>query len=208
MKLLSKIFSNTCKPQGFWGRMILNGMNGADHARLADWGISHLDGYTPTKIIEIGCGGGRNAKELLRLFPGATMTAVDYSEESVKKTKQTARAEIGAGRCTVQQADVSALPFEADSFDLATAFETIYFWPGLEKCFAQVAKVLKTGGRFLIANESTGHDKTSEKWASIVNGMSLHDADEITTALKAAGFSLATADVDEKKNHLCVLAVK
>ena len=27
MGLLSKIFSNTRKPEGFWGRMMVNGMN-------------------------------------------------------------------------------------------------------------------------------------------------------------------------------------
>ena len=32
-------------------------------------------------------------------------------------------------------------------YELATAFETIYFWPGLEKCFAEVARILKPGVR-------------------------------------------------------------
>ena len=39
--------------------------------------------------------------------------------------------------------------------------ETIYFWPGLKECFAQVAKVLKPGGTFMIVNESDGTDETS-----------------------------------------------
>ena len=34
MGLLSKIFSNTRKPEGFWGRMMVNGMNGGSHAAL------------------------------------------------------------------------------------------------------------------------------------------------------------------------------
>ena len=32
MGLLSKIFSNTRKPEGFFGRMMVNGMNGGGHA--------------------------------------------------------------------------------------------------------------------------------------------------------------------------------
>ena len=43
-------------------------------------------------------------------------------------------------------------------YELATAFETIYFWPGLEKCFAEVARILKPGGIFMIVNESDGTD--------------------------------------------------
>ena len=80
------------------------------------------------------------------------MTAIDYSELSVEKAKKYNKAMITAGRCEVLQGDVSDLQLPAGSFDLATAFETIYFWPGLEKCFAQVAKVLKPGSCFMICN--------------------------------------------------------
>ena len=34
---------------------------------------------------------------------------------------------------------VSALTLPEEEYDLATAFETIYFWPGLKECFSQVA---------------------------------------------------------------------
>ena len=63
-----------------------------------------------------------------------------------------------SGRCTVLRGDVSDLRLPEASFDLATAFETIYFWPGLEKCFAEAARVLKPGGIFMICNESDGTD--------------------------------------------------
>ncbi len=35
MGFLSKIFSNTRKPEGFWGRMMVAGMNGGSHAAMA-----------------------------------------------------------------------------------------------------------------------------------------------------------------------------
>lgn len=65
----------------------------------------------------------------------------------------------------------------------------IYFWPGLEKCFAQVAKVLKPGAVFMIVNESDGTDETSLKYEKIIEGMKCHTIGEIETALKNAGFS-------------------
>ena len=51
----------------------------------------------------------RNAGELLRRYPTAHVTAVDYSELSVEKAKEYNQNMIAAGRCTVQQGDVSAL---------------------------------------------------------------------------------------------------
>lgn len=62
------------------------------------------------------------------------------------------------GRLEVKQGDVSSLDLPDGAYDLATAFETIYFWPGLEKCFTEVARILKDGGLFLISNESDGED--------------------------------------------------
>ena len=105
----------------------------------------------------------------------------------------------------VQQCDVSDLPFEAGSFDLATAFETIYFWPGLERCFAQVAKVLKQGGYFLICNESDGMDATGRKFEQIIDGMICYTPEQIEAALKKAGFSEATKEHHPNKPWICLL---
>ncbi len=208
MGLLKKFFAQTRKPEGFLGKLMVGGMNGGGHAKLADWGLSHLDGINPKKIAELGCGGGRNAKELLRRYPGAKLTALDYSEVSVEKTKKTNKSEIAAGRCTVVQGSVAELPFADGQFELATAFETVYFWPGLEQCFAEVCRVLKPGGRFLICNESDGTDATSLKFEKMIDGMKCYTAEELTAALKKAGFSEVQADRHPSRPWLTVLARK
>ena len=124
MGLLERFFSQTRKPEGFWGKMMLGTMN-SGHAKLADWGFTHLPAMTPENAVDLGCGGGRNAGELLKMFPKAHVTAVDYSELSVEKAKGYNKAMIETGRCKVLQGDVSDLQLPAESFDLATAFEKI-----------------------------------------------------------------------------------
>ena len=118
------------------------------------------------------------------------------------------REMIKAGRCTVKQGDVSALDLPEETFDLATAFETIYFWPGLEKCFAQVAKVLKPGGVFMIVNESDGKDEASLKFEEIIEEMKCYTIEDIETALKSAGFTKVKADHHKSKPWIAVLAKK
>ena len=207
MGLFKDFVSQTRKPEGFLGKVMLGGMN-SGHAKMAEWGLSHLPEINPESAVDLGCGGGRNAGELLKLFPGAHVTAVDYSELSVEKAKAYNRDMIAAGRCVVQQGDVSDLKLPAGHFNLATAFETIYFWPGLEKCFSQVARVLRPGGYFMICNESDGTDATSLKYEKIIDGMKNHTVEEIEAALRAAGFSEVSGDHHPSKPWITVLARK
>lgn len=207
MGLYKRFVNQTRKPEGTLGKMMVNGMN-SGHAKLADWGMSHLPEMDPSAILEVGCGGGRNAGELAKKYPSSTVTAIDYSEVSVAKATEYNRVMIGSGRMIVRQGDVSDLRLPSDTYDLATAFETIYFWPGLEKCFREVCNVLKNGGVFMIVNESDGTDDTSLKYEKIIDGMKCYTIEQIESALKAAGFSSVTADHFEGKPWICLIAVK
>ena len=207
MGLYNKFINQTRKPEGFLGKMMLSTMN-PGHAQMADWGLSFLPEMSPAEIAELGCGGGRNAGELLKRYPLSKVTAIDYSPLSVEKAAEYNREMIRSGRCIVQAGDVSALKLKDHSYDLATAFETIYFWPGLEKCFSEVCRILKPGGSFLIVNESDGTDKTALQYEKMIDGMKCYTADAIQSALKAAGFSTAESFHHPSKPWLAVLGKK
>ena len=207
MGLMKNFFNQTRKPEGTLGKIMLSTMN-SGHAKMADWGMAHLPEIHPKAVTDLGCGAGRNAGALLKRYPQAHVTAIDYSELSVQKATEYNQQMIDAGRCTVCQGNVSALDLPAESIDLATAFETVYFWPGLEKCFAQVTKALKSGGLFLICNESDGEDAAGTKFENIIEGMKCYKAGEIEAALRKAGFSEVKSDHYSGKPWITVLARK
>ena len=207
MGLFKKYVSQTRKPEGRLGKMMLKGMN-SGHAKMADWGLAHLRTIAPERLVDIGCGGGRNVGELLKKYPSAKGAAVDYSELSVEKASEYNHDMIVAGRLEVRQGDVSALNLPDNTYDLATAFETIYFWPGLEKCFSEVARILKVGGYFMIVNESDGTDSTSLRFEKIIDGMKCYTVEQISDALKAAGFSRVKTDHHKSKPWITVIARK
>ena len=102
-----------------------------------------------------GCGGGANIKTLLKLCPKGRVQGIDYSAVSVEKARKVNARAIAAGRCNVQQASVTELPFEAEQFDVATAFETVYFWPELAQNFREVYRVLKPRRDLFHANSDS-----------------------------------------------------
>ena len=104
------------------------------------------------------------------------------------------------------QGDVSAIPFSDAVFDYVSAFETVYFWPGLKKCFSEVNRVLKSGGTFLICNESDGTNAADEKWTKIIDGMKIYNRDQLAAALKKAGFKEIKTYIN--KHWLCIVATK
>ena len=208
MGILSKIFSNTRKPEGFFGRMMVNGMNGGSHARMAEWGLSYVNLSEHADVLDIGCGGGANIARLLRGCPKGTVMGIDHSPVSVKKSTEVNAAAIAAGRCKVMEASATSLPFADSAFDLVTAFETVYFWPEIEKCFAGVHRILKEGGCFVIVNEDDGLTDANKKWEKIIDGMHTYTPDELRAHLIAAGFHNIAVHRDEQHHWLCVLAKK
>ena len=158
------------------------------HAELSDWGMQFLHGDFD-KILDIGCGGGRNLLVMGRNYPDATLTGIDHSRLAVDKAKSVNRRAIVMERTEIMEGDVSHLPFEDGTYALATAFETVYFWPELEACFSEVHRVLQPGGTFLIVQESNGLDDNAHKWEDIIEGLKAYTAEEITTAIEHAAFT-------------------
>lgn len=207
MGVFKKFFNQTRKPGGLLGSVMLKRMN-KGHARLADWGIAHLKKVHPDTILDIGCGGGRHIGKLLDIYGSATGTAIDYSELSVRKTSKYNKRLIASNRLTVRQADVSDLDIADDTYQLATAFETIYFWTDITECFKEVRRVLRAGGYFMIVNESDGNDEVALQFEKIIDGMNLYTPKQIEEALKCAGFSKIRIYHHKDKPWITLIAKK
>ena len=199
-------FENTRKPVGFGGKIMVAMMN-SGHGAMADWGLEHITFPADAAVLDAGCGGGANIKKLLEKCPQGCVKGIDYSEVSVEKSRKVNAKAIAAGRCEVLQASVAQLPFAEDTFDLVTAFETIYFWPGLVDCFREVYRVTKPGGTFFICNESNGETNKDDKWVEKIGGMTIYNAAQILTAMNQADFTDAKAHKNGK-GWICVTARK
>ena len=145
-------------------------------------------------------------KRLLKKCPQGIVKGIDYSPVSVEKSKKVNDDAIAKGRCVVLQGSVADMMFADNWFDAVTAFETVYFWPDLPRCFREVYRVLKPGGTFLICNESNGDTDKDEKWTKLIGGMTIYKDVELKAYLEQAGFH--EVQIHKKKSWLCITARK
>lgn len=199
-------FQNTCRPEGIGGKIMVHMMN-TGHSSMAEWGFAHIKIQSEDVCLDIGCGGGANIRKLLEKSPYGRVVGIDYSEISVEKSRKINKAGIESKRCEILQGDVMKLPFRDKTFDVITAFETIYFWPDISEAFKKVYKILKIGGTFMICNESNGENPKDEKWTKIIQGMKIYNSEQIEKSLENAGFRDVKVD-KTKKGWICVVVKK
>ena len=190
-------FDNMRKPKGKLGKIQLKSMN-KEHTPVSLWGLKHLDIQDDDIVLDIGCGGGININRMSK--NAKKVYGVDYSIESVNLSREVNRQEIYDGKVEILKGNVQDLPFEDNTFDIVTAFETVYFWPNIEKSFGEVKRVLKPGGIFLIGMESNGNDNLTMKISEKLIDMTVYNDEEITEFLKNNGYSQITVYLRDAKN--------
>ena len=134
--------------------------------------------------------------------------AFDYSEVSLAKTKSLNKEAVEDGSVRLRKGNVEELPFKDDRFDLATAFETVYFWPGPVLSFKEVWRVLKPGGVFIITNESDGLGKMDKRWAKLIDRRRIYTVKDLEDYLYDAGFKNVVIEHEADKHWVCAKAYK
>ena len=194
------------RPHGKEGIETIERMN-ENHRDISDFAFSHIDVGAGDSILDIGCGGGVNIERFLKLT-GGNVDGLDYSEVSVSESVKRNRESVDAGRCRIIMADVTDMPFDDESYDLASAFETIYFWPEIKETFRKVRRIIRPHGRFLIAQGTDGNHPDDEKWLETVEGMRVYTPFELEKYLLDAGFRSVESHVKENEHIMVVIARK
>ena len=204
--MVAEKITQCMKPHGEEGFETISNMN-ENHKEISEFAFECVNVGNDDKILDIGCGGGVNIKKFLKLTKN-NVDGLDYSEVSVKASIKQNQKAVDGGRCEVIQADVSDMPIADESYDLVSAFETIYFWPDIKNTFKEVSRIIKPDGQFMIAQGTDGNHPDDEKWLAEVEGMSVYTAPELEEYLLDAGFKSVESYVKENDYILVVIAQK
>jgi SAM-dependent methyltransferase len=100
------------------------------------------------RVLDVAAGNGNATLAAARRF--AQVTSTDYVPALLDRTKERAAAERLA--VAFQEADAEALPLADGSFDVALSTFGVMFTPDQEKAAAEMARVVRKGGRVGLAN--------------------------------------------------------
>jgi SAM-dependent methyltransferase len=123
----------------------------AVHARGEDLAVL-LDAAAPKpsdRALDLGTAVGHTALALAQRV--AQVTGVDLTVEMLARATRLAR-EREIRNLALARADVSALPFEAATFDLVTSRYSAHHYTNPAQVALEVARVLKPGGRFVLGD--------------------------------------------------------
>jgi ubiquinone/menaquinone biosynthesis C-methylase UbiE len=111
--------------------------------------LAALEVPAPAAILDVGCGTGRLLLSAEERFPGAVLEGVDAALGMVRH----AQTMVPAGsRISVRQATAEELPFADGKFDLVFSTMTFHHWADQGRGIAEVARVLKPAGRWMLAD--------------------------------------------------------
>jgi ubiquinone/menaquinone biosynthesis C-methylase UbiE len=140
----------------------VHGYSDRERERLAEQAdtlaeLLHADTVYPSGsvVLEVGCGVGAQTVTLARRSPGATVVAMDVSEDSLAAARESVRS-AGVGTVTFQQADVYAMTFAPDTFDHVFVCFVLEHLSRPREALAHLRRVLKPGGTITVIEGDHG----------------------------------------------------
>ncbi len=140
----------------------VHGYQARENERLQDQAgtlvsLLHADTVYPggSKVLEAGCGVGAQTIALARRSPQARFTSIDISADSIAEARRRVDA-AGFSNVEFRQADIFALPFDAESFDHVFVCFVLEHLSKPVEALAILGTLLKAGGTITVIEGDHG----------------------------------------------------
>jgi ubiquinone/menaquinone biosynthesis C-methylase UbiE len=163
-----------------------NSLEGGHSRAMREAALNRLGRPIAGSLLDVGCGPGL-LLEVLVEREEVSVAGIDISPEMIRVAKDRlgVRADLTLG-------DAESLPWKDDQFDCAFCVDSFHHYPNPERGLAEMHRVLKRGGRLLIADPAA--PPVIRQVANLVNAFLRHGdvriytRCEMTRMLKAQGF--------------------
>jgi len=130
---------------------------------LTDYCIGKVGKLEGKKVLEIGCGNGIQAIYVIKKYKPAEIIGIDLNENNIKIAKEEALKQ-GIENVKFYIGNAHTLSMIVDnSVDIVMNIESAFHYPDKEQFLKQVYRVLKPGGKFVIADIIKKYDEKRRK---------------------------------------------
>lgn len=156
------------------------------------------------KVLDLGSGSGMDSFiASLETGPDGSVTGIDMTEEQCEKAERLSKNEFDLKNISFKKGDIASPDFDDDTFDLVISNGVINLAHDKKQVFSEIARVLKAGGRMVIA-DIVSEQQMPEKivcdstlWASCIGGAAYEET--YTNEIENSGFRIK--DVRKNKEY-------
>ena len=175
-------------PVGWLGRVVASIMERETTAINQD-AIALLEPKVGEAVLDVGTGNGLSLRHLASRVGEGTVVGVDHSPVMCLRAEKNNKSLIDEGPVSVVCACSDDLPFETGHFDAAMSVHTLYFWDPAEPHVKEIARVLRPGGRLVLAVRPDTDPATSDFPNSIYTFRSIEEVEGLAIS---CGFEIVS----------------
>lgn len=149
MSLFGLLLKQSKKPTGALGFLMMRLWNKV-YLPLVKWAMKYIDLHAGSTVLDIGIGNGASSAYLAQKFHTVSVVGIDISPDAILQAKKRYPPDM----FHFEIMDVHNLTFEADQFNLITAFQTHFHWNNLKQALDEIHRVLKQDGLVVLACET------------------------------------------------------
>lgn len=183
---------------GQWLGHVLNRSNRGMNRRA----VAHLDVRSGQRVLDVGFGGGVGLMSILEVSEAVSLAGLDVSHTMVEQQRARFAQRIAQGQVDLAHGDVTAMPFTDGGFDRVLSSNTIYFWPEPVAALGEILRVLRPGGRLVLACATK---RTLERFPPARHGFARYDQKDVRGLLTQAGFvGLEVAHAPDEPHYFAI----
>jgi ubiquinone/menaquinone biosynthesis C-methylase UbiE len=191
-RLLSTVAGQLGRPHGILSPFVARALNRGNEKAIAA-AVDAAEVERGGVAADIGFGGGVGLQLLLdRVGDDGVVHGIEIADDMLRRAK----SKFGRdGRLRLARGSLTEVPLDDGSVDALVTVNTVYFISELDATCAELARVLRPGGRAVIG---IGDPDVMARLPFTKHGFTIRPVAEIAAALENSGLQVGQSRIDDK----------
>jgi arsenite methyltransferase len=193
-RLMSIVAGQLGRPHGILSPLVARALN-RGNKRLIVAAVDAAQINRGDIVADVGFGGAVGLRLLLdRTGDDGVVHGFEIAEDMLRRAESKFSAELGSGRLILARGSLTDLPLDNGAVDALITVNTVYFISELDAVCAELARVLRPGGRVAIG---IGDPEVMAKLPFAAHGFTIRPVGEIVAALQNSGLQVDQQRIDD-----------